>query len=187
MDYNLFREFPACALKNLHQLRYIYFSSQNIESVNINDLVLNSLQMIDLRQNKISNFSISNINNINRIQIHLENNDITYLNISRVNRIHTLSVQKNQLVEVHQNIFQNSHSTLVNLDLSYNYLDDEVWKVFEGITAVTTLKLKQNRLQTVSPSVITRLSELHHLDLSHNYITSLTDVLLRSEKLPAFV
>lgn len=42
MDYNLFREFPACALKNLHQLRYIYFSYQNIESVNINDLVLNS-------------------------------------------------------------------------------------------------------------------------------------------------
>ncbi|CAC5379275.1 unnamed protein product [Mytilus coruscus] len=183
MDYNLFQEFPSCALKNLNQLKYIYFSSQNIESVNINDLESNYLTLIDLRQNKISNFSISNIKNIDNIQILLDNNEITYLNISRVNRIYSLSAKENQITEINHGIFYNSHSTLVSLDLSYNAIDDEVWNVLEGVTLLNTLKLRHNRLQTVSPSVITRLSELYFLDLSHNYISSLTDVFLRSGKM----
>ncbi|CAC5418645.1 unnamed protein product [Mytilus coruscus] len=186
MANNLFREFPACALKNLNQLKYILFSNQNIESVNINDLESNHLTQIDLRQNKISNFSISNINNFKNIQIFLDNNEITYLNISRVNRIQYLSVRNNKLKVIYRGIFQNSRSVLQHLKLSYNGLDDDVWDVLDDVWSLRTLELKQNGIQTVSPSVITRLSELYYLDLSHNYITSLTDILLRSGKMSTF-
>ncbi|CAG2253170.1 unnamed protein product [Mytilus edulis] len=180
---NNYSEFPSCALQNLNQLKSIYFSDQNIESVNINDMELDSLSKVDLRNNKISNFSISNINNNNNIQLILDNNKISYLNISGVNRISYLHVKENRLAEINHGIFHNSHSTLVYLELSYNSLDDDIWNVLEGVTSLETLKLKQNRLQSVSPSVITHLSKLSHLDLSHNYITSLTDVLFRSGKM----
>ncbi|CAC5418644.1 unnamed protein product [Mytilus coruscus] len=114
----------------------------------------------------------------------LDSNNIFYLNISGVNRIRYLYVKKKtQLTEINHGIFLNSHSTLVSLELSYNALDDDVWNVLVGVTSLRILKLKQNRLQIVSPSVLTRLSELDFLDLSHNYISSLTDVLLRSGKM----
>ncbi|CAG2196291.1 unnamed protein product [Mytilus edulis] len=183
MQRNLFREFPSCALKNMNHLKSIDFSYQNIESVIINDIELDSLSKIEMRQNKIISFSISNINNNNDITIVLDNNKISYLNISGVNCIKHLQVIENQLAEINHDIFHNSHATLVYLELSYNALNDDVWNVLEGVTSLETLKLKQNRLQTVSPSVITRLSKLVHLDLSHNYIKLLTDVLLRSGKM----
>ncbi|CAG2253166.1 unnamed protein product [Mytilus edulis] len=180
MHSNLFREFPSCVLKNLNQLERIYFSSQNIESANIDDLELNSLKYITLRQNKISNFSISNINNYNDIQILLDFNKISYLNISGVNRISHLQGKVNKISKINHGIFHSSHSNLVYLELSYNALDDDVWNVLEGVTSLKTLKLKQNKLHTVRPSVLNRLSALNELDLSHNYITSFADVLLRS-------
>ncbi|CAG2192956.1 unnamed protein product [Mytilus edulis] len=183
MDFNILREFPSCALRNLNQLQHLYFSNQNIESVKIDELELKSLTYINLSKNKISNLSISNINNINNIQIKLDYNEITYLNISKVDRIHTITVTKNHLVAINYRIFQNSHLTLTYLDLSYNNLDDEVWKVLEGTKTLGTLRLKQNKLQTVSPFVINRLSNLIELDLSHNYITSLSDALFRSGKM----
>ncbi|XP_071171066.1 leucine-rich repeat and death domain-containing protein 1-like [Mytilus edulis] len=180
MQGNLFREFPSCALKNMNRLETIYFSYQNIESVNIIDLELNSLKYITLRRNKISNFSISNINNYNDIQILLDYNKISYLNISGVNRISYLHGKENQISEINHGIFHSSHSNLVYLDLSYNALNDDVWNVLEGVASLKTLKLKQNKLHTVRPSVLNRLSALYELDLSNNYITSFADVLLRS-------
>lgn len=183
MDNNLFREFPSCAFKHLNRLERIHFRNQNLESVNMKDLQLYSLIDIDFTKNRISNFSIFNINNINDMRISLDENKISFLNISRVSRIQFLSAKNNRLTTIYVGIFQNSHSTLEYLDLSYNALDDDLWMALEGVTAIGKLKLAQNKLQTVNPYVISRLSELNYLDLSYNYISSLTDVLLRSGKM----
>ncbi|CAC5418649.1 unnamed protein product [Mytilus coruscus] len=182
MDKNMFREFPSCAFENLNQLESILFRYQNLESVNINDLQLNSLTDIDLTRNEISSFSIYNISNNKNIRILLDENKISFLNISKVNRIRYLRVKENQLTKIYGRIFQYSRSTLEYLDLSYNALDDDVWNVLEGVTTLKTLKLQHNRFQTVSRSVFSHLSELYYLDLSHNYI-SVTDFLIRSGKI----
>lgn len=183
MDQNLFREFPSCAFENLKHLESMEFRYQNLEYVHIHYLQLYSLTEIDFTRNQISRLSISNINYNKNIRILLDENKISFLNISKVYRIQHLRVKENQLTKIHSRIFQYSHSTLEYLDLSYNALDDDVWNVLKGVTTLNTLKLQHNRFQTVSPSVFSHLSELYYIDLSHNYISSLTDFLIRSGKI----
>ncbi|KAH9753656.1 retrovirus-related pol polyprotein from transposon RE1 [Citrus sinensis] len=140
-------------LGNLKGLQHIVMPKNHLEGpIPVEFCRLDSLQILDISDNNISGSLPSCFYPLSIKQVHLSKNML-----------------HGQLKE---GTFFNC-SSLVTLDLSYNYLNGSIPDWIDGLSQLSHLNLAHNNLEGEVPIQLCRLNQLQLLDLSDNNLHGL--------------
>lgn len=155
--------FQDCELSQFHENSFKYF--YNIRTLNVSHFAMKSLP---------SNIML---NNEQMTTLIASNNKITEINVTAFpheNQIEKLDVSHNQLSKIWSHSFQNC-KLLIDLDLSFNaidYIDNDAFVANKQLFDVKLefLDLSHNKIMNISNRIFNQLTQLRHLQLSHNQI-----------------
>ena len=153
VSYNKITSFHPSSFLGLHDLRFLYLSSNMLETI-----IGNVFRGLD-----------------NLEELRLNNNRLVYINPDAFKRLYELKVlflSVNQLKVLQQGLFFNLFG-LVELHLDNNILHSLPGNIFSNLTNLDVLSLGYNRLLTLPPGVFADLSNLKYLWLQYNQLVKL--------------
>ncbi|XP_043464269.1 protein toll-like, partial [Leptopilina heterotoma] len=167
---------------NLRDLRAQHNELETLPAKIFNDLIY--IKVIQLDHNRIKSLPDNIFKScINLQELYLVNNDI--LKISRftfngLESLNVLGLHNNSLTTIEEKAFTTLPS-IKNIDLSENNIthfqemknENEVTSAFSECKNLEKLDLSHNKLSTLSSEWIL-IPEIKYLNLSNNYLTSLT-------------
>lgn len=198
LERNFLSKIPS-AIYNMNKLRYLYFTSNDISS--INPALPSTLKVLSLSSNNFTQIPVEGLINCtdlsylnmgyNRISgfeqgtfvewgtqlqtLLLRNNKIARLNYGVFNgldSIKEISLSFNELFFVHPNVFENISKSLKILELSFSiYSEDYPHEAIAQLTELMWLGLDNNNLKLIPPDSLSTLLELTYINLSFNRLT----------------
>ncbi|KAL5021613.1 hypothetical protein ScPMuIL_000768 [Solemya velum] len=140
--------------RNLHSLKELYLQKNQISNLISQQFSGMSLEILDLSGNQIR---------------QLLSDTFQYFNAR------SLDLSTNQLQRIETNAFRPMAPQLETLNLAQNGLGNIPAGVFEGLYQLSSLNLSTCRLQSLESDPFRSLPVLRELDISNNYLTSLTE------------
>lgn len=170
MNNNRIITFDSKTFFNFEHLDYLDLSYNLIIEIwvqNINKLILNNVALKELHINGSVEILIVNNNFLKGVDIHDETD------------LRTLEIRNNSI----ENIANFSNAFLIeNFDISANNLKTiDAGKLF-NYPRLKSLKLAATELNNLTDETFMFQSDLKELDLSHNYLTYITNGLLETMK-----
>ncbi|XP_028321079.1 leucine-rich repeat and fibronectin type III domain-containing protein 1-like protein isoform X2 [Gouania willdenowi] len=133
---------------------------------------MTSLLHLTLSRNTISQILPSAFSDLRRLRaLHLDSNRLTVIkdeHFKGLTNLRHLILANNQLHSISPHAFDDFLSTLEDLDLSYNNLDNVPWDTIGRLTNVNTLNMDHNLIENVPQGVFTNLHKLARLDMTSN-------------------
>lgn len=133
---------------------------------------MTSLLHLTLSRNTISQILPSAFSDLRRLRaLHLDSNRLTVIkddHFKGLINLRHLILASNQLHSISPHAFDDFLSTLEDLDLSYNNLDQVPWETIGRLTNVNTLNMDHNLIENVPQGVFTNLHKLARLDMTSN-------------------
>ncbi|XP_015241629.1 leucine-rich repeat and fibronectin type III domain-containing protein 1-like protein isoform X2 [Cyprinodon tularosa] len=133
---------------------------------------MTSLLHLTLSRNTISQILPSAFSDLRRLRaLHLDSNRLTVIkddHFKGLTNLRHLILASNQLHSISPHAFDDFVSTLEDLDLSYNNLDQVPWDTIGRLTNVNTLNMDHNLIENVPQGVFTNLHKLARLDMTSN-------------------
>uniref|UniRef100_A0A3B5LYJ0 Ig-like domain-containing protein n=1 Tax=Xiphophorus couchianus TaxID=32473 RepID=A0A3B5LYJ0_9TELE len=133
---------------------------------------MTSLLHLTLSRNTISQILPSAFSDLRRLRaLHLDSNRLTVIkddHFKGLTNLRHLILANNQLHSISPHAFDDFVTTLEDLDLSYNNLDQVPWDTIGRLTNVNTLNMDHNLIENVPQGVFTNLHKLARLDMTSN-------------------
>ena len=197
LERNFLTNIPS-AIYNLKKLRYLYFTSNDISTI---DYLPATLKVLSLSSNNFTQIPIDSLNNctelsylnmgynkIAAIEVNtfidwgteiqtllLRNNKISRLNHGTFNGLESIkeiSLSFNDLHFVHSQAFENISKSLKILELSFSiYSEDYPQEAISYLTELMWLGLDNNNLKLIPDNSLATLFELTYINLSFNRLT----------------
>ncbi|XP_023950342.1 toll-like receptor 3 [Bicyclus anynana] len=145
-------------LAGFHKLTEFSVTYNKLETINFNQLLVNSLKTVNISHNLITTIEFSSVESTSMIT--------------------TIDLSYNSLESIPNNCFA-MYLRLKYLDLSFNKIENFDILTFEGIAQLEILKLSNNKILEIGQN-FARFMKLKDLSLDHNQLTTLTDVNLRT-------
>ena len=188
LSNNQIFELNEIFFKSLVNLRTLIMSSNSLSFLNsdvFNNLL--HLELLDLSSNKLVELSDSIFYNLINLQFLSINNN--FLSIIRNNsflslkNLQALDLSNNQISTIPYGLFHSNLSSLVYLNLSYNFLTKmELWPIYLG--KIKFVDLKFNYIESFTNNFnwlfenelnLPALNSLSTIDLQYNRISSFDD------------
>ncbi len=131
---------------------------------------LDTIIEFDLRNSKIKNISINNVNDSR--SIFLQNNKIERINrgnFKRLQKVNSLALNHNSISYIEDFAFS-SCAFLRTLDISNNQLEELRPNMFFNLSSLHTLRLEFNKIKVIQGFVFEFLMQLTQLSLNQNQI-----------------
>lgn len=127
------------------------------------DMTKNSMKLLNSTQLKFLN---------NLIELKLRENEISTIPVGTFrnsNNLRSLDLGSNSLVVLEKEVFKDA-GKIVHLDVSNNKLK-KLEKAFDGLTSLSRLDLRNNRLTSITHLTFRELTQLRYLRLDDNVIS----------------
>lgn len=197
LERNLLTAIPS-AIYNLNKLRYLYFTSNSISSV---EALPSTLKVLSLSSNNFSRIPIEVLINCTELSylnmgynslVHIEANsfvgwgselqtlllrnnkisDLTFGAFNGLDSIKEISLSFNDIHNVHPMVFENVSRSLKILELSFSiYSEDYPQEAISYLTELMWLGLDNNNLKLIPDDSLSTLFELTYINLSFNRLT----------------
>ena len=168
LSSNFIKRIHSNSFKRLNQLSSFAFSQNSMDTFDMSILNWETLQELDLSFNRLS-FDADSL----RHESFEKMREIRAENVSLL--------RSNASLEIFLN------SNIKTLDFSNNYFKMDSFKMFDNLSRITSMRLKNTHLHSMSEINFRNLKQLTRLDLSFNYLTRLAfdsfEFLLRLEYL----
>ncbi|XP_076239113.1 uncharacterized protein LOC143182166 [Calliopsis andreniformis] len=210
LSANFFQEFPNDALENLADLKFLNISNNLITEIEERHLSgLRELQILDLSRNNIGRLGVNafsglpvltkldlSLNALRTIEessfegltklrwLSLQDNNILLVPAAALTRLPSLihlHVEFNRIAALSTELIKATASSLFTLGLKRNLVREIPTRLFHDFENLASVDLSGNMLTTISQSTFSGLEDtLVNLDLSHNRLTSIGELPLRS-------
>lgn len=207
LERNFLTSIPS-AIYNMNKLRYLYFTSNDISSI---EYLPNTLRVLSLSSNnftQIPNDALLNCtelsylnmgyNKVTSIEVNsfaewgqqlqtllLRNNKIARLNSGVFNGLESIkeiSLSFNDIHYIHPQVFANISKSLKILELSFSiYSEDYPQEAIGYLNELMWLGLDNNNLKIIPENALMNLGELTYINLSFNRLTLIPKHLFLSE------
>jgi Leucine-rich repeat (LRR) protein len=134
-----------------------------------------SLRNLDLSHNAISVIygnMLSGLGLLNALNLSDNRIDSLTLDLNSAPYLQTLIVRRNRLTHF-TNVFFLNHSTLSQVDLSYNYIGNVSSQAFVNMSSLSRIDLSHNRIISVDSNAFVNLPNINEIDLSDNMLTAI--------------
>lgn len=197
LERNFLTTIPS-AIYNLNKLRYLYFTSNAISSV---DVLPATLKVLSLSSNNFTRIPVEVLINCTELSylnmgynklthidantfegwgsevqtLLLRNNkisDLAYGAFNGLDSIKEISLSFNDIHNVHPMVFENVSKSLKILELSFSiYSEDYPQEAISYLNELMWLGLDNNNLKLIPGNSLSNLFELTYINLSFNRLT----------------
>lgn len=132
-----------------------------------------SVMSLDMTKNSMKRLNSTQLKFLNNlIELKLRENEISTIPVGTFrnsNNLRSLDLGSNSLVVLEKEVFKDA-GKLVHLDVSNNKLK-KIEKAFDGLTSLSRLDLRNNRLTSITHLTFRELTQLRYLRLDDNIIS----------------
>ena len=174
MSNGIVNNVPRTSFKNLHNLKSLNFSGNNLDFVHpMTFQPITKLQYLDLSANKFAKFPEGLCEPLESlVHVRLYENEMTTLNLTNLrecNGVDYLDLSRNRIRLI---VADQSNSTinLRHLNVSHNTIKELKGAIFRIMDQLSVLDISNNNISTISSEAFNGLGDLKTLNLSNNAI-----------------